>query len=157
MLRLGVTTRERRASSLRVLVRSVRVRLLHGADTRIGVHTPTFSSQDHRQPSIGDVPIQRQIRHQPFKFAVLLPQLSHFALPAQTQHRLLLPQNVDSRVADSELATYIAHLRVRFSLSQRVQDLLLAVSLLRRLRSSSSHSEDHSRLTQNPKGGPVMS
>jgi hypothetical protein len=74
-----------------------------------------------------DVPVKRQIRHQPLKLAVLLAQLAQLTRLAQRQSRVLLLPSVKVRVADPELATEITHLRARLSLPQCTQNLLHAV------------------------------
>jgi hypothetical protein len=72
-----------------------------------------------------DVPVQRQVRHQPLELGLLIAQLPQLPQLAQRQSRVFLPPDVERSFADPVLAADVG-------------DPLAALRLLKRPRNLSS-------------------
>ena len=93
---------------------SSQIPLAPSAPTCADAEVYSFFSHDLLQY----VPVQRQVRHQPFEFAVLLAQLPQLAQLAQCQPRVLLLPDVKRGLADPVLAADVGDLLSTLRLMQ---------------------------------------
>ena len=78
-----------------------------------------------------DLPIQRQVRHQPLQAVVLFAQLAQLAQFLHAKPRVLLLPGLERRLAHAELPANIRRLLAALILLGRPNNLLLAVPLFR--------------------------
>src|SRR5436305_214270 len=78
-----------------------------------------------------DLPIQAEIRHQPFQAPILFPQLAQLPQLIDPQPGVLFLPGIVSAFANPNFPTNIGHLIARFPLPQNCNDLLFGMSFPR--------------------------